>query len=314
VNRAWTPERARALDQLSGSDGVIVGAAVDHRDSLRTEIARRGLPEPGDRGLTALKIEIAAALAPAATVVLLDVEHGAAEAIAAGAIPGTVALAIPLEAQGYGDVADTPTTTFLSDWSAAKAARLGASACKLLLPYRSDVEEQSCAQDDVVRRAVAECRDAGIALILEPIVYPRPGEGRVPADALAELVVAGAERLAALEPDVLKLQYPGSPEACAALDRACGPLVPWVLLGGGADAGVLERQIEDACRAGASGFIVGRTLWDAALVTDAHVRGTALEERCRPLLERLATLARAHATPWRERVGSLASPVAGWYR
>ncbi|MEA2320125.1 MAG: tagatose 1,6-diphosphate aldolase [Solirubrobacteraceae bacterium] len=294
-----TPAGARRLDQLGGADGIVVGAAVDHRDSLRTAFAAKGLREPDDAQLTDLKVRVARALAPAATVVLLDAEYGAAQALAAGALPGTTALAIPLEAQGYDDA--SPRTTFLPGWSAAQAARLGAAACKLLLPYRPGDEEQAATQDEVVRTAVAACRDAGVALVLEPIV-PAPGD-----------VVAGARRLAALEPDVLKVQYPGSAEACRELDEACGPSIPWVLLGGGADAAALEQRIVDACSAGASGFIVGRTLWEDALTADPDESQRALETVSLPRLERLAALARECATPWRERVGAVQPPARDWY-
>lgn len=290
---SWTAARARRLDEIAGPDGVIVGAAVDHRDSLRAALAKKGLPRPGDAELSELKVRIAAALAPAATVVLLDAETSAAQALAAGALPGDVALGVPLEAQGYGD-ADVPVTTFLAGWSPAQAVRLGASACKLLLPYRLDDPEQVAAQDGVVRRAVAECRAAGVALILEPIA------------ADLGLVVEGARRLAALGPDVLKVQHPGSAEACRALDEACGPDVPWVLLGGGADAAALERQVAEACAAGASGFVVGRTLWDGALESIDR-----LDTESRPLLERLGAVARENAAPWRERVGPISAPAAG---
>ena len=77
---------------------------------------------------------------------------------------------------------------------------------------------------------------------------------------------------------------------------------------------MLEGQIEDACRAGASGFIVGRTLFDAALVEDEADPNGRLHEQCRPLLERLATTAERLAQPWRERVGALPQPASGWYR
>ena len=107
---------------------------------------------------------------------------------------------------------------------------------------------------------------------------------------------------------------PGSAAGCEALDAACGRLVPWVLLGGGASEDVIGGQIEDACRAGASCFIVGRTLFDAALVADPDESRRALEARSRPLLGRLAAIADRLAVPWRERVGALPQPPREWYR
>jgi len=272
-----SPQRARALDQLSSPRGVFAGAAVDHRDSLQAALAKHGL-ELDREGITRLKLRVAAALAPAATLVLLDAEYSAAQALAAGAVLGRTGLVVPLEGMGYGDVAKLDVTGFLDGWSPAKARRLGASGAKLLLPYRADVADQAARQERVVEAAVAGCREAGLALILEPIVYRREGEETAGGGRFAELVVEGARRLAALGPDILKLQYPGTADGCGAIDEACGALIPWVLLGGGADAGVLEGQVEDACRAGASGFIVGRTLFDAALVPDEAESERALAE------------------------------------
>lgn len=302
----WTPVRARRLDEIAGPDGIIVGAAVDHRDSLRTALSRKGLPTPTDDALSQLKVRIARALSPASTVFLLDAEYGAAQALAVGALPGDVALVVPLEAQGYGDVAASPQTTFLAGWSPEKSALLGAAGCKLLLPYRTDKPEQADRQDEVVRVAVDGCRAAGVALILEPIVYGQPD-----ADRFGELVVEGVARLSRLGPDILKVQHPGSADRCRALDAACGPDVPWVLLGGGASGADLERQTAEACAAGASGFIVGRTLWDVALVPDASEEAELLTTVSLPLFERLGAVAREYGTPWRTRVGEVAAPPAG---
>jgi tagatose 1,6-diphosphate aldolase len=313
VSHLLSAQRARALDQITTPRGVVVGAAVDHRDSLQAVLRKRGL-DLDENGITRLKLRIARALGPAASLMLLDAEFAAAQALAAGALPGGTALAVPLEGMGYGDVAQVRTTAFLDDWSAAKGRRLGASAAKLLLPYRADVPDQAARQRGVVERAVSDCRTAGLVLILEPIVYRREDEQTAGDGRFEELVVQGATELAALEPDLLKLQYPGSADGCRGLDDACGRLIPWVLLGGGADAEVLAGQIEDACSAGASGFIVGRTLFDAALVEDEAASERALAEECRPLLERLAGIAERLAQPWRARVGEVPAPARGWYR
>ena len=133
--------RARALDALAGSEGVVIGVAIDHRDALQRVLQRRGL-QLSDKELGAFKARVTDALAPPATVVLLDVEHGVGPAIATGALPGHVALCVPLEAQGYGDAASVEETSFLPGWSPARARALGACACKLLLPYRVDIADQ----------------------------------------------------------------------------------------------------------------------------------------------------------------------------
>src|SRR5262249_52958590 len=150
-------------------------------------LAKRGL-ELDAAGITRLKLRVAAALAPAATMVLLDAEYSAAQALAAGVVPGRTGVAVPLEGMGYGDVGRLEATTFLEGWTRAKARTLGADGAKLLLPFRVDVPEQAERQQAVVREAVAGCRAAGLALILEPIVYRRDGEERPGGDRFAELV------------------------------------------------------------------------------------------------------------------------------
>jgi tagatose-1,6-bisphosphate aldolase len=304
--------RARTLDQLADASGIIVGAAADHRDALRAVLARHCL-DVDDATVGALKAQVARSLAGAASLLLLDIELGLPAAIEQGALGGATALVVPLEAQGYGDVATIAETTLMDGWSPAAARRVGATACKLLLPFRIDVPEQAERQVAVAARCAAACRAEGTVLVLEPIVYTRAGEVHAP-ERYAELVVEGARRLAAIDPGLLKVQYPGSAAACAALDEACGRATPWVLLGGGASEEVLVEQVEQACAAGASGFIVGRTLWSDALVPDEGERERILAERPGPRLARLAAIARGRATPWRERVGplpTLGDPRAG---
>ena len=181
---------------------------------------------------------------------------------------------MPLEAQGYSDVESGRVTTFLPDWSPARALESGAGACKLLLPYRPDHEASAALQDAVVARAVAACHAVGLPLIVEPIAYPLPPEDATSLAAdLGPIVLASVERLRPLGGDILKLQFPraASPaeEAswCEQIDVASGE-TPWVLLGGGGDAEGFARDVEVSCAAGASGFIAGRTLWQAALGLD----------------------------------------------
>ena len=272
------------IDRIADDRGIVVGLALDHRDSLRAAAARRGLPTDSAT-LSALKAEVTHALAGDATVVLLDDELGG-DAIES--LPERTALVMPLEEQGYETVADGRVTTLLPDFPPARARERGAVGCKLLLPYHPEHAEAARMQEAVARRAIGSCRAAGVGLVLEPIVTEGGGA------AFALCVIETARRLARLSPGVLKLQFPaGSPDegaACRAITDACAD-VPWVLLGGGADAGTFLAQLEIAMAAGARGFMAGRTIWDAALVADGAARRRALAEVCGPLLRDAAGVA-----------------------
>ena len=272
------------IDRIADTRGLVVGLAIDHRDSLRAAAARRGLATDPTT-LRALKTDVIVALAGHASVVLLDDELGR-DAI--GRLPRETALVMPLEEQGYESIGDGRVTTLLPGFSPARARERGAVACKLLLPYHPDHAEAARRQEDVTRSAREACTAAGIGLVLEPIVYGAEGV------AFALGVIEAARRLAKLGPDVLKLQFPaGSPDegaACRAMTDACAD-VPWVLLGGGADARTFLQQLGTAVAAGARGFIAGRTLWDAALVPDARERERALADVCLPLLREAAGVA-----------------------
>jgi tagatose 1,6-diphosphate aldolase len=273
-----------SIDELMDDDGRIVGVAVDHRDSFHAALVERGIRHVDEHLVAELKLDIATALMPLASMLLVD-EATLMHAHRDGRLDG-VAVALPLEAQGYGALHEVEQTRLLDHPSIGEVAEAGAVACKLLLPYRPDHAARAVRQDAVARRAAELCRSVGLPLILEPIVWQAPDEHLSQAR-LAELVVETTLRLAPLEPGLLKLQYPGSLEACHALHAACGGH-PWVLLGGGEPVDELVQHVADACAAGAIGCIVGRSLWAGALDTSVERRRGYLDAISRPALARLA--------------------------
>jgi tagatose 1,6-diphosphate aldolase len=316
VSRAADLGRRRRLHRIS-ADGIFALVAVDHRDSLTVAFEGRGVAAPEGAEIGALKAEIVAALAPAATGVLIDAEHGAT--VLADGSGGAPAVAMPLEAQGYADAESGRVTSFLPGWGPGAALAAGADACKLLLPFRPDHGASAEAQMEVVTAAVAGCHEAGLPLILEPIVYRLPNEDEAAhAEAFPALVLAAVERLVPLGADIMKVQFPKAGAAgaeedwCRRLDAACGA-TPWVLLGGGAAYETFAAQVETACRAGASGYIVGRTAWEGAVTTDPDERRRWLHDvgapRLRLVRERAASLAR----PFTSRVPAMAAFAPDWY-
>ena len=298
--------RRRRLLRLGGAQGVIAGIAIDHRDSLRVMLERRGAIDLSAARLSSLKLALTRALAPAATAVMLDEELGGL-AIEAGAVPATVALIMPLEAQGYETAGDGATTTLMDDFSPALALRYGADACKLLLPYRIDDPGPAAHQEELVSSTAAACHELGMPLVIEPVAYRRPHETpKAYADAYPILVLSAVERLQPLGADLLKLPFPvldvtaiaesAAFDACGAIGEACRD-TPWVLLGAGAGTEVFVEQIRLAGTAGASGFLAGRGIWAAALDVHADETEQVATTICRPALERCREAAERFARP-----------------
>ena len=269
------------------------------------------------------KRAVVRALGPLATGTLLDPEIGAAQSIADGSLPAGAGLIVAVEATGYAGSSTARVSRVLDGWSVAKAKRMGASAVKLLVYYHPDASN-AADQERFVAGVAGACRAADIALYVEPLAFALVDGEKLTGEARRRVVVETARRLTAIGGDVLKAEFPYDPsvddpgrwrEACAELDAASA--VPWVLLSGGVEDEMFERQAETACRAGASGVLVGRSVWAPATILAATDRDAWLATEGRRRLRRLVDLADEHGRPWHARPGPLSAPPEpgeGWYR
>lgn len=314
---ALTVGKLRGLQQLADDRGILAMCAMDHRGSMQRMI-NPSAPEGVDGAtLTAYKLDLAEALAPVSTAVLLDPLYGAAQAIAAGALPARTGLLVSLEETGYSHEAGGRVTTLLPEWSVAKVKRMGAQAVKVLLYYRSD-HPTAERQRAIVRTVAAEAAAADLPFVLEPLVYPAPEE-EAPgyAQRKPDLIIEAARDLSGLGIDILKTEFPGDLPACRKLDEVSA--APWVLLSAGVDFDTFARQLEVACRAGASGFLGGRAVWEEGLaMADAVDRRRWLRTVAADRMRRLHDLAAQHARPWWKALGDTLEAIAGvgpeWYR
>jgi tagatose 1,6-diphosphate aldolase len=171
--------------------------------------------------------------------------------------------------------------------------------------------------------SVAEaCLAEDLALFVEPLSFGLDG-GRLVGEDRRRVVVETARRLTAIGADILKAEFPYDPgvtdegrwrEACAELDAATP--VPWVLLSGGVDDATFERQVGVACEAGASGVLVGRSVWAEAAAMAPAERDRFLATDGRARLQRLTDLVDGVGAPWRPRWAAARHPEApgpGWY-
>lgn len=323
-----TVGKVRGLQQISDPGGIFAICAMDHRGSLQRLLNPQSPDRVEAQTLVEVKLDLAEALAPVSTAVLLDPLYGAAQAIAGGVLPGRTGLLVSLEETGYEELPRGRMTRLLEGWSVEKVRRMGASGAKLLLYYRPDLTDAAAHQRDVVLRVAQECRRWDLPFVLEPIVYPAAGEDPDTFAAhRADLVTRTARDLGGLGVDVLKVQFPGDLrrardggallEACRRLDAASP--VPWVLLSGGVGYDEFVIQVEVACRAGASGFLGGRAVWEDALrIADRADRRRWLQTVGAERMRRLHGIAGEHGQPWWRKRGlaptGLAAVSASWYR
>jgi tagatose 1,6-diphosphate aldolase len=322
--------KLRGLQQLADAKGMMTMCAIDHRGALKRALNQRSPDEVSYEDMVDFKLDLCQTLGPIASAVLLDPEYGAAQAIAAGVVPGSKGLLVSMEETGYTGHSTARITELLPGWSVKKAKKMGASAVKLLIYFRPDLKDVASKQLDLVARLADQCIEEDIPFLVEPVGYPI-GENSASTREFAEikpgLVIETARLITALPIDVLKAEFPADIKfeqdegrllkLCQELNQASR--LPWVLLSAGVDFDSFKRQVEIACKAGASGFLAGRALWqEGAEILSREERMSFFQNTAAPRLKELAEIADNYGKPWYLKLGAkdgkFATLAEGWYR
>jgi tagatose 1,6-diphosphate aldolase len=308
--------KLRGLQQLADDSGFLTICASDHRGALQRALNEKNPEAVSYQDMVDFKLDLCRAMAPFASAILLDPVYGVGQAITAGILPGHIGLLVSLEKTGYSGESTARITELLPDWGVKKAKRMGASAVKLLLYFRPDLKGIASRQLDLVKRLADECIEEDIPLLVEPVSYPIDQTEESPkklADVKPELVIETARQITALPIDVLKAEFPADMgfeqdeekllSLCRRLDQVSR--LPWVLLSAGVDFKTFKKQVEIACKAGASGFLAGRALWqEGAQIRSREERMNFFKGTAAPRLKELAGLVKKYGKPWYYKMGS----------
>ncbi|MBX6372270.1 MAG: deoxyribose-phosphate aldolase [Acidothermus sp.] len=139
--------------------------------------------------------------------------------------------------------------------SVRQAARLGVDAVKLLMAW----DFPSAQRTATVQRIASVIEEAArwdMPVMVEPLTLREKDAARS-----AELMVEAARIATELGADILKVAYPGDPQVLA--DLVAESRLPVVILGGPRVSTVAELLgvVDEALRAGASGIVIGRQVW-----------------------------------------------------
>jgi tagatose 1,6-diphosphate aldolase len=322
--------KLRGLQQIADKKGILTVCAIDHRGSLKRALNEKNPEAVGYRDMVQFKLDLCRVVSPLASAVLLDPLYGAAQAIEANALSGRTGLLVSVEKTGYSGESTARITELLPAWGVKKVKRMGASAVKLLIYFRPDIKDVASKQLDLVNRLADECIKEDTPLLVESVSYPTSGEKENPEEfsrKKPDLVLEAARQLTVLPIDILKSEFPADisyEKDERKLQAYCQQLtevsrLPWVLLSAGIGYGQFKKQVEIACKAGASGFMAGRALWqEAAQAGSREERINFFENQTAARLGELIEIADAQAVPWYSRIGyadgQFPDLSEGWYK
>jgi tagatose-1,6-bisphosphate aldolase len=300
---ATTDTAARTgLDRIARPDGTFAIIAMDQRNTLRRMFSAVGRT-PDDADMTDLKADIARALSPSASGMLVDPDLGAPAVRRPGVMAPGCGVLVAAEPADKDSWNGEPRAGRNPELNAAWVREQGGDALKFLVqlragrPHHEGDPDLSAEVVEVVRQIVEDCREQGVPSVIENLIYAVPGEEPLTPEQRSDVIIESARMLDTVGCDLLKLEYPGSPEAC----RRVGEVVtgPWAVL----SAGVAFDDFLDVLRiscdeGGASGFIAGRAFWKDAVDLEGPARYEFLSTEGRRRLEECVDAIDGRARPW----------------
>jgi len=312
-----TPGRWRGLQTTSTEKHIFNILAFDQRGSY-TEM----LPQGTDYATAAqIKAEVVGVLSHHVTAVLLDPDYGLS---ASAYMSPNCGLLLSVEKSGYSGDSTYRKTEFDPTWNVAEVKAVGAEAVKLMIYYHPHSGALAEELEALTADIIAQCHAHDIPLYLEPMSYSLDKavkkESAEYAKTRPQVLADTAQRLSALKPDVLKLEFPVDVKfeqnratwraACEAVSEVSS--VPWVLLSAGVDFETFAEQTEIACQAGASGYLAGRAIWKECVTMPPDERTVFLAEVAAPRAQKLNAIAELYARPWTDFYQPMAYGK-GWY-
>jgi hypothetical protein len=190
-----TKTRTGTLDDIAAGSHVFNIIAMDQRNTLRRMFTAVGL-DAGDDDLRTAKADVARVLTPAASGLLSDPTYGVPAVMETGALApgcGLLVTAEPSERRSYqGELRTHRDPALDARWVLDQ----GGDALKFFVQMRADRPAPGPGEPDLVAEALAvcteiirDCRAAGVPVLIENLVYARPGEdlsGQAREDAIIE--------------------------------------------------------------------------------------------------------------------------------
>jgi tagatose-1,6-bisphosphate aldolase len=292
-----TTAELRGYQQICGADGATMVIACDQRGGMRDVLAADPVERKaiGNDVLGLTKADITRYLARHAACVLVDPICAVPQLVDEGVLDRGTALLIGLDASGWSTSPEGYRISVMVEGINARRVReLGGTGGKIMIYLRSDTPAANAANLSTLDAVVADFAQEDLLLVVEFLTYRLEGEPQEQyAAAMPGLIERGSRLCLEHGAKVLKIPYPGSAAACAAVTSLAGD-VPWAVLSAGVDHATFLSQVETAMANGAAGVIAGRSLWKDCISLDRAVTRERLETVAVPRLREIQAVIARH--------------------
>lgn len=280
----------RGYQQICGSNGAMLVIACDQRGAMRSLLSSDPDQQKAisEQQLGRIKADITQYLASQASCVLVDPVCAVPDLVDDGIIARDTALLIGLDASGWDTTAEGyRNSRLVEDINARRVRELGGNGGKIMVYLRADRPEANDHNLAILRHCIEDFSKEDLLLVVEFLTYQLEGESDADYKSkVPSLIFEGTKLSLDCGAKVLKIPYPGSPAACAAITEISGD-VPWAVLSAGVDHATFLGQVADAMSNGASGVIAGRALWKDCISLDRTVTREKLETLAVPRLREI---------------------------
>ena len=319
-----TPGKLWGLRRMADANGRFKMTAVDQRPPIKGPIAKHhGTQEAPWEDVARFKTLLVETLQAESSAMLLDPHYAIPHGI--DRFSPTKGLIVTLEDSVFQETPGGRLSSEIDDWSVEKIKRMGGDAVKVLAWYRPDADASvNQHQKDFTQAIGAACARFDIPFLFELLVYPLASDSETTgnyeelASKRSDDVLKSVEAFAPADfgVDVFKLESPiaakdvpgvgneGWEQAQGTFDEM-GRLAgrPWVMLSAGANKPNFRNILTHAYKAGASGYLAGRAIWQDAFkhYPDWAAIRAGLEADSTAYMNDINALTDAEATPWSGR-------------
>lgn len=293
--------KRQGLQRLSTEEGLFNIIAIDHRDVYVEMLQLRKEKKVELDDVVDSKLNIIRSVIPLASGILMDPIYCAHQSIIRNIIPKDFGFMVSIEGNDYSTKEFNSANYLMEGIDVESIKRMGASCVKFFI-YYNPLSDICFKQEELIQKVAEDCKKSDILFLLEPILYSLDDK-KFSINEKVQLTYEMLRRFKNIGVDIFKIDFPGDIEKLNEEEnlKICKNVssiieTPWIILSSGIELESLKQQIKIACKGGASGIAIGRTLWGEYLLDNS-------KENCqimKSIMAEISEIISTYGRDWRD--------------